>query len=598
MMHRTRTTLVAAILLLSHAPILAAQNSEWPEPYRYGGSTVSTGGYMERNFEQVLNGCGLTASRWGLDPRFGSFRRKTTVPRSLRELLATELTTPVEEQWNESLARVFAYIYRPSERTSRPGFDDNRLLKLELVADAATMVPAGISNAVYEHSCGTMVRQTMSANGGFPLAPAMIEVALDAEITNKNNQRLLLAIGTFRSPLDALLSGNPRERNYARFLLWDWYERNRNDVGAELYYLQHLNGIAGVFAKRTNASTDLQGKADVSLSLAVAGAKSSTSTTFEQQTRFTIDQYSTAAYNHATDATRRRDINDYRRVPTLDAIINELRYSVVPQGFGPMDGLTLTREGTHHYRHYVDNMPQGLCSLSVWTAKGPTGVVLDSMAPATDPQNERCAFRVRYEPSASVFIMSQVPITLDYTLITRSSRVSPIEIAVPTLRLGVSTSPDLHLHPNHTGIPTIVPTQTPAGLSHSVTWTIPLLIHDEGDPVRWTSAVDPGSTMHVVCKDEGDTKIPLAVQVTSNVPQLNGDHILTLTISRTVGPAENRDFGVGAVEMSCKLTGGLTFTMAQPNAPVRRVTKELPADVMIQYPRRKQTALAPAPGSS
>lgn len=566
-----------------------AQDTEWRGPFPTvapAGQSLRAGGYLERNFETVIRGCNLSPSKWVHERGWpASDVRKSTIPKTLQDALRNKLEIPVESQWDRSLSWAFAYIYRQEEREGRPTFEDSRTIRLNLVGNPTSMVPEGVSNVAYAHNCNSLVTQTFKASGGFKLPYMSLQAGLSGEYSGADNVSFSVYEGIFTSPVETMLLRGGTSRLYANLLLWDWYANNDLAPAETAYYLTRYEGLAGAFIR--NANRELNGRINVdgSLSAAIVNAEAATALSLQQSSRISVTEHSTAAYNEP--AGRRRDIGDYKQMPTLAALVSEINGTATPR-LQPGFDAVLRRGGTHNHRQILEGVPQGLCNIVTWdvdSASKNRGVFLtevDTTAP-TAPGIERCEFSVQYKPLNDVFTgpQNRGSVTLTYSLATRRPK-SAMNLTIPAqpVEYRVSSSPNLSLDPHHNeGFSSTAQ----SGGAVQLTWNVRLEVHDVGDEIDWNTAIDRTGTQ-LTCTDDAQAVLPVSVSV---VPQQNQGRTIRLIVQRTVNASEGRDL-TGATTVACQLKGTLTFRMQTPSSPP--VQKNL-EDVRIplRYPAKTTT---------
>ena len=317
------------IKLVSVSMLLASITStpvvaQWREPFVAkppAGQDLTTGGYLESAFDRFLKGCNIVPQvKWTKADDKGrpTNRLLSTVPIRLQQEILT-LNTPVEAQWDRSLATVFAYVYRPNERTGIPSFESERILNLDLVADPASMMPQGASSVRYVHTCGSMLNQAANANLGWKIPFLTIESGLQAEYEGRTQTMIGVVEGIFTSPVQAMIELGGKRKLFSQFLFWDWYDRARPANNEENYYLKRFEGLAGAYLNRTKTSFEGSANLKGEVAVAVAGAKTQTTAGLEQTVTLTATGYSTAAYKQAGDSVvKRRDDSDYALILKLD----------------------------------------------------------------------------------------------------------------------------------------------------------------------------------------------------------------------------------------------------------------------------------------
>lgn len=585
---------VIVVALLS-APVTkaAGQAEAWREPYPVSDANLAAGGYLEQIFRKFVTDCGINPSKWAVVRRFQSDQPKSTVPLPLQTAIGSRASLAVEDQWNHSLAKIFAYVYRPEERTAPPQFDADRIIDLNLVADAESMVPEGSSDVAYQHSCSSLVNLTLDARTGFQLPVAAIEAGVQAEHNAQGQALVTVAEGIFQSPLETMIVDGGLSRLAAYFLLWDWYHKAKPTAGEENYYLRRFAGIAAAYQNRIGRSftgtLDMEGE----VAVAFADVRTQAEVSRSEEVKLKVNQHSTAAYQGTSDELRRED-SDFAPVPPLAEVIEEIEALARPQQLSA--DVVIVRGGEHLYRHRIAGVPRGVCRGGYWRATGAPelGELTLLSAEATRSQEiDVCDFLVRFKPAAELFDATGAGAALEYAFTSdRPGFSGALTIPIPTISLSPSTSPDLRLAPEFRSTPS-----EESGIAGGVayrdySWEVPLTVFDEGDPVNWARSVIP-SSFTLSCPGEEGQPVPLQVVLGQRVAVAPGESKLVLELGRHVSALDGRDFE--ASKAPCLLSGGLTFSMGNNRA----VDEPLPSPIKLLYPPRMQAPSpvdVPAPG--
>ncbi len=565
---------VLTLCLISLEPMRAMAGSEvqWNSPYV--GDTL--GGQLENEYSKILKECNINSLEYEKKSWFSSDIRMSSIPGILQTHL--NLTQKVWAQNNESIARLFSFVYPSSDITDFQ-FDQKWLaFKGNYTADPSRMLPEGRSSTIYIHNCTSIVSAASTASMSYNLPVISIKSALNAEYSGSQKTSVALISGKFISPYGQL-NGSANDSLFGLISLWDWYVNNPEAINANLYRITSFDGVAlfEILEKKRNESGAVKLSGNASL---FASIDSTIQSIFTDESRTEVKQYTTYANkddNGVPEIT-------FEKIPTPSAISNAVgKYSL-----DLIDGyVQLLQTGIPSvHKQKIAGIPGALCNTSYWKVvpeKQTDNIRLISAMLSQEPKIpgfQECEIAVEFTPDSTA-IGNVGQYLLKYSLVSNNDiKQIPLKIMARPVPFITTRSPVLQ----ERGYKNSYELSDLGNGDSRMNWSVDVSVIDGDNIIDWDTPADLND-IKISCAKREITAID-----SEKMQLTHSDRKGNISISYYANSSYNLDVHQTNTKPElCRLSGNVRF--ARRNGGSRSfIDRTLPLSINILFPQTMPVA--------
>lgn len=563
----------------------------WNAPYSTAGQL---GTYLETVYGRTLDSCNVGKLFADVIDAKGKVKQRgvplSSVPRVLQ--INLPMTQAVAKTKNETLARLFAYIYSSDSRSQNLGTlpqDSFLLFKKDLVSSPTLALSLGRTHIIYSHNCSAIVSAAANASTTFSFPVSSIKGALDAEYGLKRRTNTAMVQGVFSSPFTGLLRGDSTgpESVASLMTLWDWYTNNLSEASKKHWMLNQFGGVAVVDYVEQTKNIDVGSSVSGAVGLPFVSVDAKVGAQISDEVTLGIQRYETTPFGSDDQPQA-----EFVEIPSPGDIVTRL--SGVTARLQPGYHSVLDEQTSASSTFSVEGIPTEYCKGNYWDivpGSAFTGdVIINSMthipadAKANNPQ--RCNIEILYTPKPTVFKGSG-QVTLDFKLqVRRPVGANTLTLKADAVKYATNHATEV-TERKTSKRPTSI--QDVGSQGKQLIWTEEFTINDEG-VIDWNSTPTiPSIKLNCGQDRSAILLVPESAsltRLTTSGRRSNGR--MVINFSYTADPSENLDVTTNDYPVDvCTLDGSVTFgRLNPPPGTPDTVDRALPG-LQLLFPRKR-----------
>lgn len=224
---------------------------------------------------------------------------------------------------------------------------------------ASGLSQVNIDAAAYSTSCQATIAANANLKADFSFPPATIASSLSASLQSNSKSGLLIAVGTFDSPLWSFASA-ANGSLYGNLLMLAW-RTNSNKPTTPLYYLAHARALTSSQLSSSQYYSDVSFNASLN-----AGFFSVSTQSSAQLARSVSTQLSTSFFNTVVDQPVQ---SDFVAIPALADLQSAISKTQLPPATVSTTTLVHANDSAH-FTQNVPGIPQDICGgqdTTIWS---------------------------------------------------------------------------------------------------------------------------------------------------------------------------------------------------------------------------------------